>query len=765
MNKANRSAPHPVTLPYDFVPFAGDEVKPAAATEYPYLKSEVPSHDGNAEFPLSGYLSYRITPHSDLALEVRKRAGADAGGNYFISGSQIRGRIRANVEMLSASYPEFIDRSEMLYRELMKPAGEAISSNAYKDLLGIGSTQGNKKIEQVVRAGFLEKVGNEYYIIPAKPFGDNNFVSIKEFELVTKGLLDRDNHLFQWGINYRNGKADSNLIQKLSKPYREIEELDKDISGIRRSSLKGEITKEVEEIIKRIFTNDFAFNTHIKGYNPDLVVLQEQLISALQDKVGNEKLEPLFTKMSERWRLKAEIHLMYKNKVVPVNPNFKPFQKNVNFIASGTYISSLSISPIKEGGQKGFLYNSTNASSKRSHYLIGEADKQQEKIPVPPAVIETYKLLYNKMRSTSKSFYNVFDEYTELFKACGREMPIVFYQDNVNHEKVPLRIGRTPYFKVPFGHQLKGLLGDPAEQLLDYAQALFGYISVKGEEGYKSRLRFSPVDLKGEADFEGDKKPFLLMSPYASAGGMYLRPKKGVPQGYTTAKGSMPNPSQQLNGYKYYHILKDTVPYHPSGERKNMETVKTVFSKQNINNMDGKIYFSNLSQQELGLVLLSLDIELLLESQKYRGDVQKYLNHSQSIVKMNKRADGTLKPETLYELIGGAKPYGYGKVQFKIKDLCLEKQGNDFESLIVNTSDELQSNYTEYIDAFIEAMNGPDLFNRIHLDRYIRSKQEIDFAGKENHCNWDNLEYKISTSDREGGKKGGGYPANWVLER
>jgi len=81
-------------LPYDFVPIADKENR-----EFPYSKDNIPKHNSNGD--LSGIISYKIVPHSDLVIELREKLNK----GYFISGSQIRGKVRTNLEILSASYP------------------------------------------------------------------------------------------------------------------------------------------------------------------------------------------------------------------------------------------------------------------------------------------------------------------------------------------------------------------------------------------------------------------------------------------------------------------------------------------------------------------------------------------------------------------------------------------------------------------------------------------------------------------------------------
>ncbi|BFH17067.1 hypothetical protein WJ0W_006344 [Paenibacillus melissococcoides] len=95
---------------------------------------------------------------------------------------------------------------------------------------------------------------------------------------------------------------------------------------------------------------------------------------------------------------------------------------------------------------------------------------------------------------------------------------------------------------------------------------------------------------------------------------------------------------------------------------KNMVSAREAISCDGIS-FTGKLFFRNLSEAELGLLLLSLDWREVLASSKYGQLTAKYRDTA----------------DKAYELIGGAKPYGFGKVQIGIKHVLLDSNGTDFE--------------------------------------------------------------------------------------
>ncbi|WGU92652.1 hypothetical protein QJQ58_19040 [Paenibacillus dendritiformis] len=87
----------------------------------------------------------------------------------------------------------------------------------------------------------------------------------------------------------------------------------------------------------------------------------------------------------------------------------------------------------------------------------------------------------------------------------------------------------TPYFKIPHQGQLGALIGVQDKRKVDYKNALFGFIpDGKNQESesdypfaYKSRIRFSPLDIQGKVQFRKVEN-LLLMTLSATARGMFF---------------------------------------------------------------------------------------------------------------------------------------------------------------------------------------------------------------------------------------------------
>lgn len=551
----------------------------------------------------------------------------------------------------------------------------------------------------------------------------------------------------------------------------------------------------VQKELSDVFTSEFSFNEKLKeikyqlrgnisyNYESDLDDYKKQLIVRLQEIYDNQdhKLHELYELNAERWRLKAKLELEYyclSNR--DRNRRFFPYQR---FAACDLKngIKRVSFNYSEDLTEKGYLFNSTNASSKRSHYFVLESDGSESPFEVKDHVINAYNLNLKKFRVTDrdksgkiKAFYNIFNGYDELVEATVmnnrnevdiKDGVLVFFcTEKKQADKLEISsIGRTPYFKIPYANQLRDLIKDKRKNQVDYANALFGFIphepNKQRKEGdypvaYKSRIRFSPLDIHGKVQFQ-QVNNLILMSPSATASGMYLQQpfKKKLTYGDNNIK---------LNGYKYYHVLSEKVKVDSQESERaklgNIQSSRTVITKNDEIRLSGKIYFSNLTEEELGLLLLSLDWKGVLDLIKY-GHVT---------ISFRDTADKA------YELIGGAKSYGFGKVKVNIKHVRIDNNDTDFDTLMKNTS-KISENWVTYIEKFIDAMNktgeacDTPYFQRVHFDKYVHSKMEknMDTGGagtiqNPKHVNWNSISDEVSNK-RENGKSGG-YPVSWRLK-
>lgn len=365
MSKKNELQYKYVTLPYDFIPFPDKWL-------YEYKDEDLPVHNKNQG--LTGYIEYKLIPHSDLVVEVRK----NSKGSYHLSGSMIKGKVRSNIEILSKSYPQFIDFSPILFRDF---AGD--DSESYKKTMNISS-----KIEQAVDVGFLIKERNEYYVVPAIKVGsNNNFKSIKEHELIQHNIRGFS-PIYLWKDNDKKRFRDiQDKIDKYNSQIKKMRELYKEELAT--------IQKEVTDLFMNSYSLQNVKNRlkDKKGYyQNELIRLKEELINELEKKaLNNQNLFEFLKLIAERWMYKIILNFEYDSISRKKNIAFKPYQRTIYYgfnPENDKWIYSANVT--KDTPRKAFLMNSTNASSKRSHYFIGIEEKGHDGYLVPAELKNGY---------------------------------------------------------------------------------------------------------------------------------------------------------------------------------------------------------------------------------------------------------------------------------------------------------------------------------------------------------------------------------------
>ena len=180
-----------VGAPYNFVPIAKDT--------YDYEENEKrrPNHNEMKEQLLSGCISYTIEAKTPIIVDGGEKDSdnistgefyKDANGRYAIPGSSIRGLVRNNAQILSFSdVSEDIDDYELMYRSVASGA----EKRRYNEILGtkpvpLGKDNSSISILKHVKAGYIEKIGEDYKIHPTKletikdEYGEMNYYVVNE---------------------------------------------------------------------------------------------------------------------------------------------------------------------------------------------------------------------------------------------------------------------------------------------------------------------------------------------------------------------------------------------------------------------------------------------------------------------------------------------------------------------------------------------------------------------------------------------------------
>ena len=336
------------------------------------------------------------------------------------------------------------------------------------------------------------------------------------------------------------------------------------------------------------------------------------------------------------------------------NVNYKPYFKTVYYQPKGMRnISALSEEP-KNGYKKGTLITTGFMNQKKAFYVIPEMAELpvSEWIPIAPQDIDSFKRDFEgrKNQLTVATGFNLAkmekDEKEELKKEVSRffglpengEIKPVFYIELDGK----LYFGFTPRLRLFYEKEIyDGLSKEQRDNSLDYCKSMFGFAT--DNESYRSRLSFQEAVIDKNIS-ENGKTAVVLGEPKPTSYLDYLVGKNGEA---VTYRGDF-----ALRGMKQYwlHTKEAAICLYPYPK-------ETSFT--------GQIRFSNLSEEELGMLLWSL----LLEKNSQQN-------------------------------IGKGKPYGFGRVEISLKQLNILDTAAmyDSETLCLEPYREEKELCSEYVD-------------------------------------------------------------------
>lgn len=346
------------------------------------------------------------------------------------------------------------------------------------------------------------------------------------------------------------------------------------------------------------------------------------------------------------------------------NVNYKPYFKTVYYQPKGMRnISALSEEP-KNGYKKGTLITTGFMNQKKAFYVIPEMAELpvSEWIPIAPQDIDSFKRDFEgrKNQLTVATGFNLAkmekDEKEELKKEVSRffglpengEIKPVFYIELDGK----LYFGFTPRLRLFYEKEIyDGLSKKQRDNSLDYCKSMFGFAT--DNESYRSRLSFQEAVIDKNIS-ENGKTAVVLGEPKPTSYLDYLVGKNGEA---VTYRGDF-----ALRGMKQYWLHTKEAA---SGLGNNKDVGSDFYPYPKETSFTGQIRFSNLSEEELGMLLWSL----LLEKNSQQN-------------------------------IGKGKPYGFGRVEISLKQLNILDTAAmyDSETLCLEPYREEKERCSEYVD-------------------------------------------------------------------
>lgn len=639
MRNNNQNKERYAKAPYNFIPFPENIVyRHIILPKYKDKEDKditvLPKHNVFEKGLKTGYVDYSINVETPLFVSNGEKESDffKINGKYTIPGSTVRGKVRSNAEVLSCSYPEFIEDKRLWFRGAFS---KDVLKDMYKEAVLSGETG---QISDKVKAGYLIRRRDKWFIIPAKQENNKFFREIHESKLRNQyRTIDEDirNNIFMYNFNNKNSRERLweiffNKKNQKKEINKKIKDNEKQLSKEEKQELEKEINnlqKDIEKLLK---------NNERKGFNP--------------------------------YYYKASYYLKDNNEII--------IKKVSKSIKDKSY---------------GILMNSSRLNYKQNHYLIFQKDTERVEKEITKELINQYKtsVQYRQKEAEVENFKISNEGKFEN----GKEKP-VFYITN-NDENI-IAFGFTPYLKIPYkksvhdGVKTKEYNGTESQKgKIDYAKSIFGFTNFNLKEkddsiSYKGRVSFTnakPVN-KG---FKQVEKPILkhLMGPKISSFQLYLKQEENNPKELKTYSSD----DFELRGEKFYWLRKehdDEDDYEKDVQecekkKKNWSPKKEQYVKlyavDKGATFKGRIYFENLYEDELGLLLMSI------------------------------------KPfEGAKENLGQGKPYGYGKVNFQIEDIVEIDSERRFTNLNPSSSEKsIIANKVEYIDKFISYMKKHDI--------------------------------------------------------
>lgn len=591
--------------PYNFIPF-NNKVK--SAFRYQNLEDEnLPGFDQIRDDLKSGYIDFDITNLTKISINQGlglkdQNINADTqdfyqngDGKYIIPGATLRGFIRTHCEILSFSYPRFIENQTFKYRDL---AGQGSSSKQYREHV---ISEDNKNRTQ---AGIIYKENENgedvWYIQPMKPFAGLNKTHLKVFEdELYQDFLD-DEH---WMYLQNDDEFDKNKYYKDENKNRDY------------------IPYRSNKSISFDFNNGFNFD----GTKYEGKLLNSNYIS------GKKHHYIVSSEKSTEGRFSVE-----KEKILKYQDEYKNFVK---------------------------LDPNTNQ----------DINKIQ-------AVSDFYELPNGEGIDNGKLFF--------------------YKKDDANNL---IGFGATPYFRIyydkdvtegiPYDNPENNLRKEPEEVQkadpipLDYVDSMFGFTNKY--EALKGRVSFRDAIMVNNADVSASK--LVLSEPKGTSYQLYLEQHSQNNKSLLTY-----NDDFQLRGFKFYWKQKETHEVITgNGSEKTMSTLHYIDKGHTFK---ARVYFNNLYDDELGLLLSGIQLK----------DANDNQNH-----------------ETF--MIGKGKPFGFGKIEISHVNLHLYDTKTQFTSLngIDQEKQDPEDFKAKYKESLAKYLNKADKFKKEDSDHIIKETFDI----------------------------------------
>lgn len=455
--------------------------------------------------------------------------------------------------------------------------------------------------------------------------------------------------------------------------------------------------------------------------NQSYFIIREQYLRKLNPKVNVEYMynEKILDLINNKEKYKGQNNRFKKDLLRnSKSGNYKPYCTEISFDIK----DSRTVYKIGKAGEykyKGYLMCSEFIQGKLAHYVVPKPDFKSAEIMELSRdngklkFIDFYK--DDLLRTKKKLYPNKDDrkdkEYFLLPKKEGSEngKPIFYGKyKGYNNEEVQVYFGFSPYLRIPYDYSVKDCMpeGYKITNKFSYMDSLFGFTGRENKKIYKSKLSFEDVICVDKHPEEDREYRLISGQPHASSYPSYLEQYRvESPRDIKNYNSS----DVKIRGIKNYWG-KDYVIEEKDGKDNVSLLIKPLKKGANFK---GKIYFKNLTRDELGLLLWSL--------------------------KVHKKA---------YETIGYGKAYGFGRVRISDIEAYVENIDEKYSSMVGNylhkqNPEEL---INEYKNNFVKEFN-INLEEQKSVQELIILKTLIVNKEDANETRYMQLQFPVKQSD------------------
>ena len=374
------------------------------------------------------------------------------------------------------------------------------------------------------------------------------------------------------------------------------------------------------------------------------------------------------------------------------NGSYKPYNIEVSYSLDSKSARIIKIGSIGKYNEEGYLLSGGFIDGKMSHYIVPAPSIYSNIIEISQDNIRQYKddLILTKKMSKSDEKIKSGDEFFNL-PSIGNKKPIFF----INTDR--LHFGFTPYIRMFYSKSVLDEVNPSYKDVagISYCDSIFGFSSTvlkkdNKEEiySYKSRVSFEDVLVHEGAIVDKDTSmKIILAEPKSTSYNLYLKQEIGAgKKELNIYEGDF-----KIRGTKQYW-LKDYIE-RPNIDKQNDNMIFTIHPLKEGTKFSGKIYFNNLEEDELGLLIWALKLE-----------------------------------DNCYQSIGLAKPYGFGRV--KVSDILLKLENLEKKYLEFSFDFMEDAEIDKYINIYKETfsnkyLNGKSIDEQKFIKEFIYIKSKV----------------------------------------